>query len=450
MPDRNHKKLFMISLGCSKNLVDSEVMLGLLEKDGYAVVEKPDDANLLLINTCGFIGSAVQEAIDEILELARYKQKDPAKKLVVTGCLVQRYGIELEKELPEVDLFIGTNGFHSIVDQLHGGKPPLPAAHSLEQSPFLMDSSMPRKVSTPQHRAYMKITEGCINRCSYCLIPSIRGKLRSRPLPDLLTEARRMEAGGVRELTLVAQDLLAYGLDLTKDKDTNLRGLLQHLIHETTIPWIRLLYLHPARVKEELLHLMAKNSRLLPYLDIPFQHVSDRILRLMNRPYTKSQLIQLVKTIRRIIPDAALRTTMMVGFPGETDQDVAEMADFLQEHHFEHLGVFAYANEEGCAAAVFPDQVAEEVKEGRLRQIMELQAEISFASLQKHVGQVEEVLVEGLSRESDLLLEGRTRYQAPEIDGCVYISRGSVEPGALVDVTITEAHTYDLVGEIKE
>jgi ribosomal protein S12 methylthiotransferase len=198
-----------------------------------------------------------------------------------------------------------------------------------------------------------------------------------------------------------------------------------------------------------LLNLMAQNSRLLPYLDIPFQHVNDRILRLMNRPYAKSQLVHLVKTIRKIVPAAALRTTMMIGFPGETDADITEMADFLQEYHFEHLGVFAYANEDGCAAAEFPGQVVEEVKEERLRKIMELQAEISFASLQKHVGQVEQVLVEGLSRESDLLLEGRTRYQAPEIDGCIYITRGTAEPGALVDVTITEAHTYDLVGEIE-
>jgi len=423
-------------------------MLGLLEDDGYRVIEKPEDADLLLVNTCGFIGSAVQEAIDEILELSRYKEKNPSKKLVVTGCLVQRYGIELEKELPEVDLFIGTNGFHNIVDQLHGQKPPVPLAHSLEQSPFLMDSSLPRKVSTPPHRAYMKITEGCINSCSYCLIPSIRGKLRSRPIPDLMTEARRLDSGGVKELTLVAQDLLAYGLDL--EKQTNLIVLLKKLLSETKISWIRLLYLHPARVQKELLLLMAENPRIIPYLDIPFQHVSDHILQLMNRPYTKKKIIQLMDTIRSTLPGAALRTTMMVGFPGETDDDITEMADFLQEHHFEHLGVFAYANEEGCKAAAFVDQVSEDVKEERLRRIMEVQADISFAALQKYVGRVEQVLVEGLSKESDLLLEGRTRYQAPEIDGCVYITRGNAEPGALVDVTITEAHTYDLVGEIKE
>ena len=438
----------MVSLGCSKNLVDSEVMLGLLEKDGYAVTEEPGNANLLLVNTCGFIGSAVKEAIDEILELTRYKKDDPAKKLVVTGCLVQRYGTELEKELPEVDLFIGTNGFHNIVDQLYGKEAPIPLAHSLEQTPFLMDSSIPRKVSTPSHRAYMKITEGCINRCSYCLIPDIRGKLRSRTISDLTTEARRLDSEGVKELTLVAQDLLAYGLDL--EKQTNLIVLLKQLLAETDIPWIRVLYLHPARVNEDLLHLMAANTRIVPYLDIPFQHVSDHILRLMNRPYTKVQLAELMKTIRHLLPPTALRTTMMVGFPGETEDDIAEMTDFLQEHHFDHLGVFAYANEEGCKAASLPDQIAEETKEERLRKIMELQADISFTELQKHVGSVEQVLVEGLSKESDLLLEGRTRYQAPEIDGCVYITRGTVEPGALVDVTITEAHTYDLVGELKE
>ena len=424
-------------------------MLAELTMAGYQVCETPEKADLLLVNTCGFIQPAVEEAIDHILLLSEVKEKSPDMKLVVTGCLVQRYGAELEKELPEVDLFIGTNSFHNIVDQLYGGEKPIPLAHSLEQAPFLMDSSIPRKVSTPPHRAYMKITEGCVNRCTYCLIPDIRGKLRSRTISDLITEARRLDAEGVKELTLIAQDLLAYGLDL--EKQTNLIVLLQQLLTETNIPWIRLLYLHPARVNEELLLLMAANNRLVPYLDIPFQHVSNNILRLMNRPYTKVQLTKLMETVRRILPQAALRTTMMVGFPGETEDDIAEMIDFLQKYHFDHLGVFAYANEEGCKAASLPGQIAEETKEARLRKIMELQADISFAALQKHVGTVEQVLVEGLSKESDLLLEGRTRHQAPDdIDGCVYITRGTVEPGALVDVTITEAHTYDLVGELKE
>jgi len=448
MTDTGNKKLYMVSLGCSKNLVDSEVMLGLLEKDGYQVTQNPENADLLLVNTCGFIGSAVQEAIDEILALARCKKQDQAKKLVVTGCLVQRYGSELEKELPEVDLFIGTNGFHNIVALLHGEKIPVPAVHSLEQPPFLMDSSMPRRISTPTHRAYMKITEGCINRCSYCLIPAIRGRLRSRTIPDLLTEAQQLEAAGIKELTLVAQDLLAYGLDL--GDQTNLIMLLRKLLAETDIPWLRLLYLHPARIQDDLLHEMAENPRLVPYLDIPFQHVSSHILKLMNRPYDKEYLWQLLKKIRSLLPGAALRTTMMVGFPGESEQDLEELADFLRKNYFDHLGVFAYANEEGCRAAELPGQISEEVKEERLRLIMELQAEISFAMLQKYVGRVEKVLVEGLSRESDLLLEGRTRYQAPEIDGCVYITKGNAKPGDLVDVRITEAHTYDLVGQLAE
>jgi len=444
--DTSHKKLFMVSLGCSKNLVDSEVMLGLLEKDGYSIVDTPEDADLLLVNTCGFIGSAVKEAIDEILDLARYKKDDPAKKLVVTGCLVQRYGSELEKELSEVDLFIGTDGFQEIVERLHGKKPVSPLAVPLQQPAFLMDSSLPRKISTPAHRAYMKITEGCINRCSYCLIPSIRGPLRSRPANDLLDEARRLDAAGVKELTLVAQDLLAYSLDL--DKQVKLVDLLQMLLAETDIPWIRLLYLHPARVKENLLKLMADNPRLLPYLDIPFQHVSDRILKRMIRPYTKSHMQQLMTTIRRILPEAAIRTTMMVGFPGETETEIDEMTEFLQEYRFDHLGVFAYANEEGSKAATYEDQCSEEEKEERLQKIMQLQAGISSNLLQKYVGRKEQVLVEGLSRESDLLLEGRTRFQAPDIDGCVYITQGSTDPGSLVDVRITEAHTYDLIGEL--
>ena len=444
--NNSHKKLFMVSLGCSKNLVDSEVMLGLLENDGYSVVETPQDADLLLVNTCGFIGSAVKEAVDEILDLTRYKKDDPAKKLVVTGCLVQRYGTELQKELPEVDLFIGTDGFQEIVERLHGKKPVSPLALPIQQPSFLMDSSLPRKVSTPAHRAYMKITEGCINRCSYCLIPSIRGPLRSRPADDLLAEARRLDAAGVKELTLVAQDLLAYGLDL--DRQTNLIRLLQMLLVETGIPWIRLLYLHPARVKEELFKLMADNPRLLPYLDIPFQHVSDRILQGMNRPYTQNRLQQLMITIRNILPEAAVRTTMMVGFPGETEAEIDEMVNFLQEFRFDHLGVFAYANEEGCQAATYGEQCSEEAKEERLQKIMQLQAGISFELLQKFIGRQEQVLVEGLSRESDLLLEGRTRFQAPDIDGCVYITQGTIGPGSLVDVRITEAHTYDLIGEL--
>ncbi len=438
------KMVYMVSLGCAKNLVDSEVMLGLLDQAGYGVAQEPERADLLLVNTCGFIGSAVEEAVDEILALAEYKKDDPTKKLVVTGCLVQRYGGELRKGLPEVDLFVGTDGFKDIVNLLSGREPEAPLVVN-PVSTFLMDSSLPRKLSTPAHRAYLKITEGCDNCCTYCLIPSLRGRLRSRPPADLLVEARGLDAGGLKELTLVAQDLPAYGIDLG---GVGLTDLLDGLLRHTDIPWLRLLYLNPARLDQELLAYIAARPRIVPYLDIPVQHVSDRILKRMNRPYDGQRLDDLMATVRRLLPGAAIRTTLMVGFPGETEAEVEELAGFLARHRFDHLGVFAYANEEGCKARHLDGHCSEEEKQERRARIMELQAGISREKLQKFVGQQEQVLVEGVSRETDLLLEGRTRFQAPEIDGCVYINAGNTRPGALVDVRITEAHQYDLVGEL--
>ena len=443
------KKLYVVSLGCPKNLVDTEVMLGQLEQAGYETIDEPAAADVLLINTCGFIRPAVEEAIDEILALGRYKQEHPPKTLVVAGCLVQRYGAELRRELPEVDLFLGTDGFVNLAERLSR----LAAGDScfaIAAAPprALMDSALPRKVSTPAHRAYLKITEGCDNRCSYCLIPSIRGPLRSRPIPDLVKESSRLAAAGVKELTLIAQDLTAYGRDL--GPPTNLPALLTALLADSAIPWLRLLYLHPAHLSRELLTLMAANPRILPYLDIPLQHVSDRILKLMNRPYTRVHLEQLMTTIRQILPTAAIRTTFMVGFPGETAAEVAELEQFLKTHRLDHVGIFAYANEEGCAAAALPAHCADEVKEERRQAIMALQARLSLAKMQTYVGKVEQVLVEGISRETELLLEGRTRFQAPDIDGVVYITAGTARPGDLVAVNITEAHHYDLVGEIVE
>ena len=442
-----NKTVYMVSLGCPKNLVDSEVMLGQLEQAGYESTPTPETADLLLVNTCGFIGSAVEEAIDEILALVKYKE-DPAKRLVVTGCLVQRYGEELQKELPEVDIFVGTEGISNIVELLAAGPPDAKPRLVAPTLPFLMQSTTPRKVSTPGHRAYLKITEGCDNRCSYCLIPSIRGRLRSRSISDLAAETRILAASGVQELTLIAQDLLAYGRDL--DQQTNLTELLKQLLAVSDIPWLRLLYLHPARLDHRFLTFMAENPRILPYLDIPVQHVNDRILKLMGRPYGKKILEQLIANIRKILPTAAIRTTVMVGFPGETDADFAEMVDFLQHHRFDHVGVFAYSNEEGCRAKALPDHCDEELKEARRQRIMELQAEISQTGLKRYLGKELSVLVEGVSSETDLLLEGRAWFQAPDIDGCVYISSGHSRPGAMVDVRITDSHYYDLVGEIIE
>ncbi len=440
-------KLFQVSLGCSKNLVDSEVMLGILSEAGYEVCETAEEANLILVNTCGFIQPAVEEAIEEILAMAEIKKSDPTKKLVVTGCLVQRYGKDLQAELPEVDCFIGTDGFQDILAHLSAldGKN---VSLSIKAPPsFIMDSSTPRRLSTPAHRAFLKITEGCINRCTYCMIPSIRGTLRSRETDDIIKEAQRLESQGVKELCLIAQDLTAYGLD-RKSKQAELIPLLKKLLVETNIPWIRLLYLHPKRVDKKLLELMAAEPRLLPYLDIPIQHVSDGILKLMNRPYGRQYIEDLLTTIRQTLPGIAIRTTLMVGFPGETQAEVDEMESFLKEQQLDHVGIFTYSNEDGCAASKLADHCPEEEMGRRRDLLMAVQAEISTAKNKQQIGQELEVLVEGISGETDLLLEGRSRYQAPEVDGTIYIADGVCAPGDLVKVRITEAHTYDLVGEI--
>lgn len=439
------KTLYMTSLGCPKNLIDSEVMLAALERDGYTVVEQPEEASLLLVNTCGFIRPAVEEAIDEILEMAAYKEDDPGKRLVVTGCMVQRYGRALITELPEVDLFIGLDDFPRI-DRLLGD---LTDSGQIVTVPgpatLLVDSRLARRVSTPWFRSYLKITEGCDNRCAYCMIPSIRGALRSRSVEDLVIEAGALARDGVRELSLIAQDLTAYGNDLGRQDD--LVRLLSSLLEQTDIPWFRLLYLYPSGISGALLELMAAQPRILPYLDIPFQHITDRVLRRMNRHYDQAVLDALIARIRRYLPDCAIRTTLMVGFPGETRADVESLIQTLQTWQLDHVGVFQYQDEEGSPAAGLSDKVAEAEKEERYGRVMATQAAISEQRLGRFVGRVEPVLIEGLSRESDLLLEGRTRFQAPEIDGCVYVTSGRMNPGDIVEVRITEAHTYDLVGE---
>lgn len=440
------KKLHLVSLGCPKNLVDSEIMLNRLGHDGYTVVADPADADLLLVNTCGFIAEAVEEAIDEILRLAEYKRQAPDKLLVVTGCLVQRYGADLKKELPEVDLFTGTDGFQEIDLLIRQTVQCSDVLVDLRPTRYLMNSSSGRRLSTPFFRAYLKITEGCDNRCSYCMIPSIRGDLRSRPIDDLVAEAKQLEQAGVRELTLIAQDLTAYGNDLSKENDLVL--LLEALLAQTKIEWLRLLYLYPTGISDNLLQLVAGEPRILPYLDIPFQHTSDAVLKRMNRRYGRRELDRLLGRIRHFLPECAIRTTLMVGFPGEEEKEIDEMIAFLHHWTLDHVGIFRYADEDGSAAFRIPGKIDEETKLARYNRVMEVQAEICTSRQQRFVDTVEPVLVEGFSRESDLLLEGRTRYQAPDIDGCVYITAGTANPGDIARVRITEAHTYDLVGEI--
>ena len=438
----------LVSLGCAKNLVDSEVILGSMAAGGWQLTDDPDHAELLIVNTCGFIQPAVEEAIAEIFELVRLKEQSPDKKIVVVGCLVQRYQEQLAEDLPEVDLFVGTEGAADIagyIDQVVQGKM---AKRVVLPQRTLMTSSTARIISTPFFRAWLKITEGCDNRCSYCMIPSIRGPLRSRTIDDLTREAQRLQDLGVQELTLIAQDSTAYGNDLSKNQ--NLVSLLQKLLQQTSIPWLRLLYLYPAGIDDELLQLMADNPRIVPYLDMPLQHISDSVLHSMNRRYGSEQIYATVNKIRTMLPDIALRTTFLVGFPGETEDDFLQLEKFLRKTRIDHVGIFAYANEEGCPSENFVDQVAEEVKQQRRDYLLALQAELSADIQKKYLGRIEPVLLEGLSRETDLLLEGRTRYQAPDVDGCVYINDGVARPGDIVQVRITETQVYDLVGEIIE
>jgi ribosomal protein S12 methylthiotransferase len=437
--------IHLVSLGCAKNLVDSQYVLGSLAAAGFQAVEEAAATTVLLVNTCGFLQAAVEEGIDEILRLAAYKQR-PEQKLVVFGCMVERYGGELAKELPEVDLFLGVEPFATIAAEIQallaGG-----AGKRLNLAKTtVISSQQPRLLASPRHRAYLKITEGCDNRCSYCMIPAIRGPLRSRMIDDLTREAVWLEQKGVRELSLIAQDLTAFGCDL--GDRSQLTALLAALLRETTIPWIRLLYLHPKGVDNGLIELVAAESRLLPYLDIPIQHASSRILAAMHRRYDRAFIEKMVRNIRSFIPDISLRTTLLMGFPGEKDADVAEVISLLTELRFNHVGVFAYSNEEGAASAHLPEQCPEEEKENRRGQVMAAQADISAARQKTYIGQTLDVLVEGVSAESDLLLEGRTVYQGPEVDGCVYINEGAATPGDIVRVHIDEAHTYDLVGGI--
>jgi ribosomal protein S12 methylthiotransferase len=439
-------KIYCISLGCAKNRVDSEIMLHQLKTRGFHLTSEPEQAEVILINTCSFIESATQESIDTILEAARLKEEGACRMLVVAGCFPQRYGEALVEQLPEVDLFFGTESFSGIADRVS-------SALAGETHPRMIlspDSSLwthpyRRYLTTTPGTAYLKIAEGCSNRCAYCTIPSIRGPFRSRDPGLLFQEAQMLAERGVRELILVAQDITSYGSDL-EWSTASLTDLTQDLLKIESFEWLRLLYLRPERITSDLLELMAKESRICPYLDIPLQHFSKRVLKAMHRPFSQAALWDLIEKIRGTLPQAALRTTFMVGFPGERDEDFQELIDFVSAVNFDHLGVFQYSPEEGTPAATYKEQVPEDVRQSRYDRLMEIQGEISLIKNQKRIGSIEPVLVTGLSPETDLLVQGRTRFQAPEVDGVVYITDGEPRIGEIVPVKITEAHVYDLAG----
>jgi ribosomal protein S12 methylthiotransferase len=439
-------KVFVVNLGCVKNLVDGEYILGLIRKEGYDITDDPSHAEAAVVNTCAFIRSAVEESIETILELASLRARGHLRYLLVVGCFVQRYGRKLLREIPEVDGWLGTGQIYRTAELLRarGNSPPV---IFLDRPTFLADHRAPRVQVTPFYTAYLKIAEGCSHRCSYCIIPSLRGPFRSRSVDSLFIEAKLMVERGVREVNLVAQDTSWFGHDLTPRR--TLGDLLERLLTIRSLKWIRMLYTHPYHLPDRLLELIDSEERLCPYLDVPIQHVNSEILNAMGRPSDSEPIPDLIGRIRKRSRKIVLRTTVMVGFPGETEERFTQLCAFVREAKFDRLGVFPFSPEKGTAAARLKDGIPQEVVESRVRELMEIQAENSRQLNQQLVGKTVPVLIEGLHPETDLLLTGRTATMAPEVDGQVLINEGKAMVGEIVPVRITEAHTYDLVGGIQ-
>jgi len=439
------KKIYLASLGCSKNLVDSENILGLFKSRNYPIVSDVNMADIVIINTCGFIQSAVEESIETVLDAVDRKKRGDIERVFVTGCFVQRYGYKLKRELPEVDGWLGTGEIMRIIELVESAKDNS-SPFFIRKPDFLADHKTPRVQTTPIYSAYLKIAEGCSHRCSYCAIPGIRGPLRSRRIDSLIPEAKDMRDRGVKELNLIAQDTTMYGADLKED--VTIEKLLEELLLIEGFEWIRILYSHPYEISNNLLGLMENEDVIAPYLDIPFQHINSSILKSMGREVKGETPTELIKRIRSLKRPLALRTTMMVGFPGETDEMFSELINFVKDVEFDHLGTFIYSSEPGTAAARLKDIPDQEKAEKRQNELMKLQAEISLKKNIEMVGKTVPVLIEGVSSETDLLLTGRTSKMAPDVDSQVLINRGHGVVGEILDVRITEAHNYDLVGEI--
>lgn len=434
----------LVSLGCPKNLVDSEVILGLLSREGHPLTADPSKAEVIIVNTCSFIKDASQEAIETILQLAPYKREGRCRLLIVSGCLPQRYGKVLEKELPEVDLFVGTGSFQKIPRLL---SQQAKTKSFLSGTSFLYNDKTPRILSTPPFLAYLKIAEGCSRTCTFCTVPRIRGPYRSRPIRSILREAERLADQGVRELILTAQDTTVYGEDLRDG--SSLEKLLKGLVRVDGLRWIRILYAYPklSHFTEDLLKRIGQEEKICPYLDLPIQHIDDDILRRMGRRSKGAEIRNLIQKIRTSIPGIALRTSLIVGFPGESENQFKSLLRFVEETRFDHLGVFKYSPEEGTPASNLSSPVPEDVKEERFRHLMGIQKKISLKRYQRMVGRKMEVLVEKADREKPVL-RGRIKTQAPEIDGCVFL-KGKAIPGDWVEARITQALPYDLTAEIE-
>ncbi len=437
-------KIGFVSLGCPKNQLDTEVMLHELVTAGYEITADETEADIVVINTCAFIESAKQEAIDNIIDIGWLKENRSLKGIIVTGCLAERYRDDIFEELPEVDAILGVGSIHSIVDAVRSVEKKERFSEYLDKECVRLGGD--RVLTTPEYQAYIKIAEGCDNKCTYCAIPSIRGKFRSRPIEDIVAEAKQLESLGVRELCVVAQDTTRYGLDLYGKY--SLAELLQRITKETTIPWIRLMYCYPDKITDELIAEIRDNDRILKYIDLPLQHVSGNMLKRMNRHGDGATVREVVASLRREIPDIVIRTTFIVGFPGETEEDFCELCEFVEEAKFEHMGAFTYSREEGTPAYDLDGQIDEQIKQDRLDILMRSQLDINEARNKALIGRTLTVLCEDFDVCSETYF-GRSYMDAPEIDGKIFFtSKKKLKSGEFVKVKIDYAEDYDLIGKV--
>ena len=444
-------KIGVVSLGCPKNLVDSETMLGLIHEENYEITNDPSEAEIIIVNTCGFIESAKEESINTILQMAEYKKSGSCKYIIVTGCLSQRYAEELFNELPEADAIAGVEVYDeigSIIKRVINGERFIMLERSKPDVIYTSkETFLPRILTTPSYTAYLKIAEGCNNCCSYCAIPKIRGPYRSKPMEQVLKEAKALADNGVKELIVVAQDTTRYGEDLPGGK-LLLADLLKELNKIESLKWIRVMYCYPNNFTDELIETFASLDKVCKYVDLPLQHASNRLLASMNRYDTREEVETLLAKLRKRIPGIVIRTTFIVGFPGETDADFEELKEFVEQQRFENAGVFAYSQEEGTVAGAMPNQISDEIKQERYHELMALQAQISEEIHKDTEGQTLEVLVEGIEEDGSGLHYGRSYREAPDIDGLVFIENpGDIKPGCFVKVNILQGFTYESVGE---
>lgn len=437
------KNIGLVSLGCAKNQTDAEIMLGILAEDGYNITYDPSDADVIIVNTCGFIESAKQESINAILEMAQYKE-EKCKLLIATGCLAERYANDILIELPEVDAIVGTGDYDKIAEVIKSafeGKKPVICGHK-DRTP---EERLPRILSTPPYTAYLKIADGCDNNCTYCAIPKIRGHFRSRKIEDIVDEAQRLAESGVKELILIAQDTSRYGSDIYGEN--SLDKLLEKLVKIEKIKWIRVHYFYPEAITDRLIDTMAKYDKICNYIDMPVQHGNNEILRRMARRTTQEQMLEKIEKIRDKMPDAVIRTSIIVGFPGETEAQFNDLYEFIKKVRFDRMGVFTYSQEENTPAASFPDQIDEDIKNERLDKLMTLQQGISLELNKAKLGKTIEVLVEDYD-EDNFLFYGRSRGDSIEVDGTVYFAtEDEVTPGDIIKVKILDADEYDLTGQ---